>query len=83
MDSDDGGRATPDASDSGTDEKMNIEDNITGNVKGVEVCIDIIYIYTRPTYNTTSAPPIPPTSFGSDAHVLFLSEKQPSSTYPY
>jgi hypothetical protein len=79
MDSDDGGKATPDASDSGTDEKMNIEDNITGQAKRVEVCIDIIYIYIY----TTSAPPIPPTSFGSDAHVLFLSEKQPSSTYPY
>ena len=79
MDSDDGGKATPDASDSGTDEKMNIEDNITGQAKRVEVCIDNIYIYIY----TTSAPPIPPTSFGSDAHVLFLSEKQPSSTYPY
>ncbi|KAN0077804.1 hypothetical protein V8E54_006108 [Elaphomyces granulatus] len=36
MDSDDGGKATPDASDSGTDEKMNIEDNITGQAKRVE-----------------------------------------------
>jgi hypothetical protein len=38
MDSDDGERATPDAFDNGTDEKMNIEDNRTGQVKGVEVC---------------------------------------------
>jgi hypothetical protein len=58
---------------SGTNRKMDIKDH------RVKVCI-----YTS-TDDTNSAPPItiPLASFKSDAHVLFLLEKQHSNTYAY
>lgn len=46
MDSDDGERATPDAFDNGTDEKM--KDNTTGQVKGVEVNITQLLLHLPP-----------------------------------